>query len=260
MFPVLFTVGPFTVHTYFFMAALGFVTAMGLGAYRALREGYDVEILLDVLLIVVFGGFIGARIVYVLTEWRTFTGQPLEALYLWKGGLVWYGGPLLVIPLCIAYGIRVGKPIRPGLDIAATCIPLGHMMGRLGCLGYGCCYGHPADLPWAIAFPRLAGDSLPRHPTQVYEALGLLLLCTGLEVLYRRRAASGMDGPRRGQVMVAYLASYAALRFVLEFFRGDDRGPEIVLSVSQWISIGVAVAGAAGALWIQRRAPASAPQ
>jgi len=252
MFPVLIETNSITIHTYFFMAALGFIMAMGLGSWRALQEGYDLDTLLDILLIVIFGGFIGARIVYVMTEPQEFEQDPLKALYFWRGGLVWYGGPLLCIPLCVLYGYLRGLPVGPGLDIAGCSIPLGHMFGRIGCLGYGCCYGRMCDPTWGLVFPRL-GDGIPRYPTQAIEALGLFLLWLIGETLYRREARTGFQAPQRGLVMAYYLVAYGILRFATECLRGDDRGPEYLLSVSQWISLSGVIVGLALSRFLYRR-------
>jgi phosphatidylglycerol:prolipoprotein diacylglycerol transferase len=92
---------------------------------------------------------------------------------------------------------------------------LGHAFGRLGCFFNGCCYGRPCSLPWAVTFPPphvMAG--IPVHPTEIYEALGNLIIFAGLTAFYRHKRYDG-------QVWWLYVLGYGILRFVVELFRGD---------------------------------------
>ena len=116
-------------------------------------------------------------------------------------------------------------------DYAFTALALGHGIGRLGCLAAGCCYGRYTDLPWGVA---LAGD-LSRHPTQVYEALLNFALFGFLAGYALPRVKDGRW--QSGGVLLCYVMGYALLRFVVEFFRGDDRGASWAgLSPSQWLA------------------------
>jgi phosphatidylglycerol:prolipoprotein diacylglycerol transferase len=144
--------------------------------------------------------------------------------------------------------LRTDKfPFWKAADMAGMVIPLGLGFGRMGCLLAGCCFGRPWEAPFAIGFPGgspaseaqhragvLDAVSLPSlsvHPTQIYEAAGSLALAAAL-LLY-------LHGKKRydGHVFVAFLLGYAVLRFVLEFFRADDRGELLWLSTSQWLGL-----------------------
>jgi phosphatidylglycerol:prolipoprotein diacylglycerol transferase len=137
-------------------------------------------------------------------------------------------------------------------DMAGIVIPLGLGFGRMGCLLAGCCFGKPTHVSWALTFPGHSPaseaqfkqglldspfqPSLPVHPTQIYEALGCLSIVAFLLVY--------LHGRKRydGHVFLAFVALYAALRFVLELWRGDDRGALLALSTSQFIGLVLLVA------------------
>jgi len=143
-------------------------------------------------------------------------------------------------------------------DAAAPAIALGQAIGRIGCLTAGCCWGGQCSKPWAITFTdSKAGENVgvpigvPLHPTQIYEALGLLALA-GLILWFGK-------GRVPGRTFSVYLVGAAILRFVVELFRGDPRGtvPGTDLSTSQGIAIGLFVLGVA--IWLAGRKTADEP-
>src|SRR5678815_3767384 len=135
-------------------------------------------------------------------------------------------------------------PLFALADIFATALPLGHAIARVGCLMAGCCFGKPTSLPWGVTYSdplTPAPHGVPLHPTQVYEALYLLVIFGVCNWFYPRRRFDG-------QVMALYLLMYAAFRTLNEFLRGDGTrgwvlesllGPTI--STSQGLSVLVAV-------------------
>ena len=117
-------------------------------------------------------------------------------------------------------------------------IALGHVVGRLGCLFAGCCYGKPTDVPWAITFtnPFAAPNvgtplDVPLHPTQLYEAGAELLILVLLLATERR------GRPFPGRTFWGYMLLYAISRFIIEFYRGDRAGWSAAFSTSQFISL-----------------------
>jgi phosphatidylglycerol---prolipoprotein diacylglyceryl transferase len=103
---------------------------------------------------------IGARLSHVIENWpqysdstRSFGANLREAINITEGGLTYYGGFLMAIPCCIAYGLWKRVPILLGMDILAPCIMIGLGFGRVGCFLNGCCFGAQCDLPWAVEFP-----------------------------------------------------------------------------------------------------------
>jgi len=245
MFPELLTIGPLTIHTYGLMVALGILAGVGLTEYQHRRSGGEPGRAIDMALIVVICGLIGARILFVLINLEYYASNLLEIIMVWKGGLVFYGGLLGGI-LALLGCIRLYRlPLWSTLDMGAAGIALGHGFGRLGCFSAGCCYGRLTDLPWAVTFtdPRcLAGDILnhPVHPTQLYSFLFLVGL-TGLLVWLQPRQKFA------GQGAAFYLILYGLFRFGVEFFRSDPRGEfsifRTTLATSQWISLVAVFAG-----------------
>jgi phosphatidylglycerol:prolipoprotein diacylglycerol transferase len=261
MLPELVTIGPLTIHTYGLMVALGILAGVSLAEFLHRKSGGTPGRIVDISLIVVLSGLLGARLLFVAVSWKYFVANPLEIFMIWKGGLVFYGGLLggiAGILTCIRlYRLETGLI----LDIGAIAIALGHAVGRLGCFSAGCCYGKVADLPWSITFtdPRcLATEVLnqPVHPTQLYSSFFLFTL-TGFLVwlqLQERFLGSKRFG---GQVASFYLVLYGLFRFTVEFFRGDARGGlpvgGLALSTSQWISIVMVMAGSIAYVLLYRR-------
>jgi len=124
-------------------------------------------------------------------------------------------------------------------DLIAPGIALGHVIGRFGCLLAGCCYGKPTNVAWAVTFTDPAANfnvgtplNVPLHPTQLYESAAGLIILVALLILEKR------PGHFAGRTFWSFAFLYAVLRFIIEFFRGDDRGMVFnVLSTSQFISI-----------------------
>lgn len=217
MDPVAFKIGSLTIHWYGVLVALGFLIGLWMASRRALREGIAPEKVMDIGPWLIVGTIVGARTLHVISYWEAeFANEPwTEILMVQKGGLVFYGGLIGATLAGVSYLLWKKLPVWKFGDILTPSIPLGYVLGRMGCLMNGCCYGRVFELPWAIRFPQghsTHGTSV--HPTQVYDALlsvGLWLL---LEWLFRRKRFDG-------QVFAAYLLGYAVLRSAVEFFRGD---------------------------------------
>ena len=172
-------------------------------------------------------------------------GRLLEALS--QGGIVFYGG-LFGGLLGAWLGCRiVGLRFLPVLDLCAPALALGHAFGRVGCLFAGCCYGMPCDLPFCFALsPHIEGGAR-LLPVQLIEAVCDLILCAALLLYLRKRRPV----PRAAGV---FLMSYAAYRFILEFFRGDEiRGHIFGLTTSQFWSLPTFAAGAVLCFVVARR-------
>lgn len=171
----------------------------------------------------------------------------------WQGGLTYYGGLVAASVFGLWFLRREQFPMFKAADMAAMVIPIGLFFGRLGCFLGGCCFGsvahgHPFAVrfpPWSAAseaqyeageLPRPDLESLPVYPTQLYEAIGCLAIAALLMFVVHPRKRFD------GAVFVVFLASYAVLRFVLEYYRADDRGGIGPLSTSQLIGLGVVAA------------------
>jgi phosphatidylglycerol:prolipoprotein diacylglycerol transferase len=234
--PVLFEIGPLTVYTYGFFVSLAALCAFFLAQRRAAAMGLERSAVADLTFFVFVSGVVGARLFYVLQHAERYRHQWAQAFLICEGGLVWYGGFLLAAAAGLLYARARRWPAATLCDLAAPIVPMAHAIGRLGCFMNGCCAGRPSEAWWAVTYP---GD-VPRHPVQLYEAAALALLSLAL---FRYR-------PRRpGDAFLAYALAYAALRFALEFLRGDQTlyGP---LTIPQWTSL--ALFAGALALFLRR--------
>jgi phosphatidylglycerol:prolipoprotein diacylglycerol transferase len=246
MHPLLFQIGPVPIHTYGFLIALGFILALQVIRKLAERSKLDSERVLDLTFWSLLVGFLGCRILFIITRWEYFSQEPVAMLKLWEGGLVFLGGPIAVFPF-VAWQVRKHQlPIWKTMDVMIPGLVLGHMFGRFGCFAAGCCYGKPTDLPWGVRFQSELVDTamrgIPLHPTQLYEAFSLGVLFAGLLWVFRTKKFDG-------QVVLTYFMAYPIIRSIIEVFRGDTiRGFVIdgVLSTSQFISILVFAAALAG--------------
>ena len=236
MYPILIKIGPLTIHTYGFFVALGFLVGLGLAVRQARKEGIPSQKIVDLGFYILLASIIGSRLFFVFINSSYYMRKPLDIFKIWEGGLVFYGGVLLVIPTVIWYVKKSDLGLWRTADVFAPSIAIGHAFGRIGCFCAGCCYGKIAEsLPWSIIFTNpecLAPTNVPLHPTQLYEAGGEAL---NFLILITLRKYKSFDG----QLLFAYVLIYSVLRFTIEFFRGDiSRGYVIDgLSIAQGISI-----------------------
>jgi phosphatidylglycerol:prolipoprotein diacylglycerol transferase len=211
------------------MVALGFAIAI-LFCYReASKFGIDKDKVVDFGIFILLGGLLGARIFYVLSNLDYYLSHPLETLNLSKGGLVWYGGFLMGVLVGLIF-VRVNRiNFWNGADMLAPFIPLAQAIGRIGCFLNGCCYGvsAPKDYPLAVMFP---GESVWRHPTQIYESFALLIIFLILKKWQSSRHF-------KGEIFLGYALLYSLSRFLVEFLRGDNPKIFSALTISQLVSI-----------------------
>ncbi len=250
MFPVLFDFGPFTVHTYGFFVALGLLAGIFLAGREARRLDLDPDKIIDMCFYIVVAAIVGSRLLFVIQNPDTFRVAPLEAVKIWKGGLVFYGGFAGAMVVVFLYLMVYRLPLGKVADIAALSVPLGHFIGRIGCFFAGCCYGKTCDCLWAITFRHseaLAPLHVPLHPTQLYESGANLMIFLILFFSSTRKQY-------HGQLFWIYALLYGVIRAFIEMYRGDFRGTEVfgILSVSQTIGISLAVI-AVGMLVIFRK-------
>jgi phosphatidylglycerol:prolipoprotein diacylglycerol transferase len=243
--PILFQIGPLTLRTYGLMLALGFLAGIALAVSRARRRGFDPDMVMDLCFYLIVGGILGARILYVVEYPFYYLANPLSALKIWEGGLVFYGGLLGAVAVLLLF-VRHRRLDLPALaDVLAPSVILGQAIGRLGCFAAGCCHGLPTERWWGVTFTdplSLAPRGVSLHPAQLYFAAADLVIFALLLVIDRRRRFAG-------QTMVAYLGLYAVTRFGLEFLRGDDRGVFFGLPLSPAQGISLLMLTAAAILW-----------
>ncbi|MCK4776747.1 MAG: prolipoprotein diacylglyceryl transferase [Actinomycetia bacterium] len=227
MHPVLIKIGPFIIYSYGFFLALAFLAVLIIGRKELQRKGHDADLMYDLVLWTAVGGIIGARIFYVAYNWDVFTVAPIEALFLWNGGLALYGGIIgsITAVLILVYV----KNLQFGMvaDIAGICAPLGIAIGRIGCLFNGCCYGRITSKPWGLIFPEI--DNFTRHPTQIYEIIYALAIFAFIWFIRKRIYTNG-------DLFFLFILLYSIFRFLNEFLRVN---PDFIfgMSGSQIVSI-----------------------
>jgi len=218
MYPILLRWGDFRISTYGILIACAFIVAFSFVVRQGKKEGYDPNVILDLCYYMLIAAILGSRVFYIIVNLDFYLSHPLEIIMIWKGGLVFYGGLIGGLLITVWY-IRKNKfNFFQMADFLIPAIPLGHAIGRLGCLFAGCCYGrHAADLPWAITFSNaesLAPKNIPLHPSQIYSSLAGLSLFLFLFLFRRVRKF-------QGQVFAVYFIIYPIVRVILERFRGD---------------------------------------
>ncbi|HDZ62268.1 MAG TPA: prolipoprotein diacylglyceryl transferase [Nitrospirae bacterium] len=234
MYPVLLKIGPLTLSAYGTFVALGFFAGILLSIRLGTKEGLSRDTILDIGFNSFVAAIIGSRLLYVIVEHKHFVNNPLDIVKIWEGGVVFFGGFLMVIAVQFYYFRKHSLPLWKTMDSFAAPLALGHAIGRTGCFFAGCCYGKPTDLPWGVTFTHplsMATKGIPIHPTQLYESGSVLLIFL---LLLKLRKNKSFDG----QLIWTYVLLYSAVRFTIEFFRADDRGFIFnYVSVSQAISI-----------------------
>jgi len=280
MLPVLIQIGePLKLHTYGLMIFLGFIVGLNLAQRYARQIGEDDELIGDMGFWLLAWGLVGARVLFIMVNWGTYSSDPIKIFKIWEGGLVFYGGFIGAFGYFL-WAVNRYK-LNPWLtgDILIPSLALGHAFGRLGCFAAGCCWGKPIDHHLGANFPgnsdpligiliddlepvkrqthslayqgmQVSGEATTDlHPVQLYESFGELSLFFIL-VLWRYRKAF------HGQIFLAWLMLYPLLRSIVETFRGDKaRGVDLVfgLSTSQLISVLVAAFALIAIVWTLKK-------
>ncbi|WP_029684431.1 prolipoprotein diacylglyceryl transferase [Tatumella saanichensis] len=277
--PVIFSIGPVSLHWYGLMYLIGFIFAMWLAGRRADKPGSgwtrnEVE---NLLYAGFLGVFLGGRIGYVLFyNLPLFLQNPLYLFKVWDGGMSFHGGLIGVIIVMLVFAHRTKRTFFQVSDFIAPLIPFGLGAGRLGNFINGELWGRvDPSCPWAMLFPGSRQEDLalvvthpqwqplldkygvlPRHPSQLYELLleGVILFII-LNLFIRK--------PRPlGSVSGLFLIGYGAFRIIVEFFRQPDAQLGLfdgVISMGQILSIPMILAGVIVMIWAYRKSPQKQP-
>lgn len=244
MYPELFSIGPFRIHTFGLMMAFGFLAA-GIVAYREFRRrGMNPEHVYWLTLAAAIGGLLGAKIHYLLLHLNELRQDPLAGAFS-GAGLVWYGGfiggLLAAMGVCRLYRISMAGVF----DAAAPAIAIGYFFGRLGCFFNGDDYGKASALPWAMEFPKGSPPTLPGvavQPTQLYEAFSGLVIFAIL--MYLRPFLKG-----KWEMFLAFLVMAGFERFLVEFLRFNREGQ----LQQQYLALATALAAGAVLVWLRTK-------
>jgi phosphatidylglycerol---prolipoprotein diacylglyceryl transferase len=243
MYPVLFKIGPITIYSLGFLWALGALAAVWILRLELKRYGYDPEIAASVVTAAAIGGLLGARLLFILEEWESFTQAPFDFIFS-GAGFSWYGG-LLGGALAAAWIFQRNKlPLAQAADMAAPALALGYGIGRIGCFLAGdATWGKVSYVPWAMAFPKavsgwadpLTGTPYPPevrvHPTQLYELGQSLFVFAILWVLRKRQYPPGT-------IFSLYLFLAGSMRFIVEFWRAN---PLVGLGMTEYQGVSLAL-------------------
>jgi len=215
--PVIIQIGPLAVRWYGLMYIAGFAASYLLVLYQVTKKGVKIARAKvdDLYFYLIVGLLVGARLGYVIFyNLGFYIERPLEVLVLWHGGMSFHGG--LVGAFVAGYIVikRKRMDFWKVADLVIPTAPIGIGLGRLGNFINGELFGKTSDVPWAMVFP--GGGSLPRHPSQLYEALleGFLLFLTLWFFKDRKK--------RDGEVFALFLMLYGIFRIFCEFFREPD--------------------------------------
>ncbi len=233
-----------SIPTYGLVSVLGVFAAGLVSLHIAKKRNVDIYCLLSTAIAAAVGLFIGAHllysltriedIIYVLTHYEYYDGFWDFARNLVRpmSGMVFYGGLYGGLLAGLIFAKAKKYPVGEMGDVFSVFIPLFHAFGRVGCFFAGCCYGVESEFGFAGRVYALGmRESVRRFPVQLLEVFCLLVLFAMMLTLYKREKA-------RGKLIFIYLLIYGVLRFILEFFRGDEiRGRFLMFSTSQWISI-----------------------
>lgn len=239
MLPFL-TIAGWRMPVYGLFSAAGLLTAVFWLKARREKFGLSENAFWAAVWCLFLGAVVGAKGLFVALAWELYASGQFS---LWRNfdvGFVFFGGLLGATGAGLVFA-RVKKvSFRRGADYVAVALPLGHAVGRLGCLAAGCCRGRPTTLPWGVWI-----GGLRLHPVQLYEAAGLAAIAWFCRLLL---GVVEKDRLPEGRAFAAYLALYGLLRLLMDFFRGDGR-LERFLGLSHQQGFALACLAAAACLY-----------
>src|SRR5579863_321785 len=263
--PILVEIGPLAIRWY----ALAYIAGLIIGwalirrmiADEALWRGAkrpSVDSIDDLLVYCALGVIVGGRLGNVLFyDPSYYFAHPIEIFKLWEGGMAFHGGLIGALVGVALFAWRHGASFLTTLDLVALAAPIGVFLGRIANFIRPELWGRPTDVPWAVIFP--GSDGLPRHPSQIYEALleGLAVFVI-LQIVARRGALR-----RPGVVTGLFGACYGVARIFCEFFRDPDPRLEDLgngLTMGMALSAPLVICGLCLLIWSWRRRRGSADE
>ena len=241
----LFSIGPLTVHGYGLMIGIGVLCCIFTGMKRAKKNGLSEDAVIDIAIWGLLAGFLGAKLLYVIVEWKRFLAAPLSVLG--SEGFVVYGGIIAGVLAAIIYCKRKKLVFLEYFDLCSASIALAQGFGRIGCFLAGCCYGRETTSSLGVVFPEgsLAPAGVKVLPTQLFSSAGDFGIMFVLLWHYHHRKKVGDTG-------FLYMLLYGIGRFGIEFLRNDNRGEVGIFSTSQFISLFIIAAAILLFFWRNR--------
>lgn len=239
--PSLFENIGFAPRWYGVLFALGFVVGYQLLKKMLIHEKQPVEWMDSILIYVMVGTVLGARLGHVFFyDWEYYSQNLGEILMTWKGGLASHGAAVGIILSVWLWSKNVSKKsMLWALDRVVVTVALAGAFIRTGNFMNSEIIGKPTDLPWGVIFTQV--DMTPRHPSQVYEALAYLIMFALLFMAYWK----WKKGQNEGFLFGAFLVMIFGFRFFVEFLKENqvDFEQSMALNMGQWLSIPLVLAG-----------------
>lgn len=262
--PLIFQLGPFSLRWYGLLIALAVLIGLLLATRLGQARGIDPVLIADLLPLLVLAAVLGARLYYVLLEWRQYQLNWLEALAIWRGGIAIHGALIGGILAVIVYCRWRKLAFWNLLDVLVPSVALGQAIGRWGNFFNSEAFGVPTDLPWKLSIPPINRpapfiDEAFFHPTFLYESIWNLGVLALLLILFRLGERGRLALPS-GALSCTYLIAYSLGRFWIEGLRIDplclfsvppfcDGG----LRMAQLMSLVLIAIGSFGLWWLYGR-------
>ena len=249
--PEIFRIGNFALRWYGLLFASGFFLGYLIFLRIFKREGLSVELLDKLTMYMAIGTIVGARLGHTLFyEPSYYLSNPIEILKIWRGGLASHGAGIGILIALYYYSRNIKRPLLWILDRIVIAVALAGFFIRMGNLMNSEIYGVETSLPWGFIFVR-AGETLSKHPTQIYEALSYLAIFGLLYSLYWNEKFKLKDG----YLLSIFLILLFSVRFVIEFIKEVqvEFETEMALNMGQWLSIPFILAGILLLVWSYKR-------
>jgi phosphatidylglycerol:prolipoprotein diacylglycerol transferase len=250
--PYILKVGPLQVRWYSLMYLIGFACSYLLVQYQIKKKDLPIrkETVQDIYFYCILGIIVGARLGYVLFyNFDQYIREPLEIFAVWHGGMSFHGGLIGAVLGGLYIVKKKNLDFLLFSDLVFVTAPIGLFLGRIGNFINGELYGRVTDVYWGMVFP--GGGSLPRHPSQLYEAFSEGLVLFILLWILKDRVQ------RKGKITALFLVLYGSIRFVVEFFREPDLQLGFIvafITMGQILSLVMIIAGIG--IWATRRSAA----
>jgi phosphatidylglycerol---prolipoprotein diacylglyceryl transferase len=243
--PEIFSIGNFAIRWYGLFFAISFFLGYLIMQRFFRKEEIPLPLLDELTTYMIVGTIIGARLGHVFfyePEW--YLAHPVKILKVWEGGLASHGAAIGIILAILIFSRVRKKDFLWVMDRVVITVALAGFLIRMGNLMNSEIYGLPTTLPWGFRFIRSTTPSdglVPRHPTQIYEALSYLFIFFCLWRYYYKK-----DGkPAQGMIFGAFMALVFGTRFLIEFIKEPQVGFEkgMSLNMGQLLSIPLIIAG-----------------
>ena len=240
--PEIFQLGPFSVRWYGFLFASGFLLGYYIAEKMLKSENVSQKWIDSLFFYIIIATIVGARLGHVFFYgWDYYSQHPAEIFMVWHGGLASHGGTLgILIALIIHSKLITKRSVLWTLDRVVVPTALVAAFIRLGNLMNSEIYGVQTSLPWGFIFER-NGETVAKHPTQIYEALAYILTFVVLMYMYWKTRAKY----REGLIFGLFFTAIFGARFLIEFIKEDQEAFEAVmaLNMGQWLSVPFVLGG-----------------